>query len=55
MTGGGFGGAVVALTRVRAAAAVADAIRTRYRTPDGAVPFIMVEHAVAGAGPLEQP
>lgn len=50
MTGGGFGGAIVAVTRARAAADVADIIRARYRTPDGGEPDIMLATAAAGAG-----
>lgn len=53
MTGGGFGGAVVALVRTTAVNAVIDAIRARYRTPSGDAPEIMVATAAAGAGPVE--
>ncbi len=52
MTGGGFGGAVVAVLPETAAATVSAGIRERYRTPAGAVPDIMVARAVAGAGPI---
>ncbi|MGJ3627710.1 hypothetical protein AB5I41_13365 [Sphingomonas sp. MMS24-JH45] len=51
MTGGGFGGAIVALTRAATVDAVAATIRAGYRTPDGGMPDIMVAAAVAGAGP----
>ncbi|HEX4847195.1 MAG TPA: galactokinase [Novosphingobium sp.] len=49
MTGGGFGGAVVAVGARAAIAAAADLARDRYRTPDGAPPEIMIETACAGA------
>ncbi|MGH6697267.1 galactokinase [Sphingopyxis sp.] len=49
MTGGGFGGAVVALVEAEAAQAVIDHVETGYRTPDGNTPAIMVERAHAGA------
>ncbi|WP_156460852.1 galactokinase [Sphingomonas sp. Leaf339] len=52
MTGGGFGGAVVALMPVDGVEAVTAGIRERYRTPAGDAPDIMVAHAVAGAGPV---
>ena len=50
MTGGGFGGAVVALMPADRVAAVTEALT--YRTPAGASPVIMVEQASAGAGLL---
>lgn len=43
MTGGGFGGAVVAVGTKQAIARASDAVRTRYRTPAGAPPLIMFE------------
>jgi galactokinase len=49
MTGGGFGGAVVALVEADAVGAVARHVEARYRTPDGNKPLIMVERAHAGA------
>ncbi len=52
MTGGGFGGAIVAVLRADRTAAVAEAIRAGYRTPAGDPPFIMIEHASAGAAVL---
>ncbi|MDP1028416.1 galactokinase [Sphingomonas sp. KR1UV-12] len=52
MTGGGFGGAVVAVVPDDATAAVVEGLRTRYRTPAGEPPEIMVARAVAGAGPV---
>ncbi|WP_312490059.1 galactokinase [Sphingomonas sp.] len=52
MTGGGFGGAIVAITRTDAALAVAEAVRLRYRTPSGDVPDVMIVSAAAGAGPM---
>lgn len=52
MTGGGFGGAVVALLENHAVDRVASHIEARYRTPDGGKPLIMVEQASAGASIL---
>jgi galactokinase len=49
MTGGGFGGAVVAVLPASRVAAVRDAVRAGYRTPAGATPLIMVEQPQAGA------
>ncbi len=52
MTGGGFGGAVVALVaRGQVERAIA-AVREGYRTPDGDMPAIMLEAASAGASLL---
>ena len=50
MTGGGFGGAVVAVMPVARAAAVAADLT--YRTPAGDSPDILIEQACAGAGLL---
>jgi galactokinase len=47
MTGGGFGGAVVAVMPRERAPAVAAALR--YRTPSGEAPLVLIEHASAGA------
>lgn len=49
MTGGGFGGAVVALLPQGRVAAVQAAVLAGYRTPDGAAPLIMIEQPAAGA------
>jgi galactokinase len=49
MTGGGFGGAVVALVAKGRLDAVIDAVRKHYQTPDGQPPEIMVEQPAAGA------
>jgi galactokinase len=49
MTGGGFGGAVVALVAKHQLDATIAAVRQLYRTPDGNPPEIMVEQAMAGA------
>ena len=49
MTGGGFGGAVVALVEADAVEAVVARVEARYRTPEGGKPLIMVECAHAGA------
>ncbi len=48
MTGGGFGGAVVALCRADRADAVLSALT--YRRPDGMPPLVLRETACAGAG-----
>jgi galactokinase len=48
MTGGGFGGAVVALCRVDRTEAVLDALT--YRKPDGTPPLILRETACDGVG-----
>jgi galactokinase len=53
MTGGGFGGAVVALMPENGVEAVTAGIRERYRTPAGDAPEIMVARAVAGAGKVD--
>lgn len=49
MTGGGFGGAVVALLPMAEVARVQQAIEDSYRTPGGGPPLIMVEKPAAGA------
>ena len=49
MTGGGFGGAVVALVAKVRLDAVIDAVCQHYQTPDGQLPEIMVEQPAAGA------
>jgi galactokinase len=49
MTGGGFGGAVVALVSAAQCDAVVSAVRRDYRTPEGGDPVIMVERPAAGA------
>ena len=49
MTGGGFGGAVVALVAADAVETAVAHIEARYRTPEGNKPLIMVERAHAGA------
>jgi galactokinase len=52
MTGGGFGGCVVALAPPALAERAIDAVASRYRSPDGrpATPYLC--RAAAGAGPL---
>ncbi len=50
MTGGGFGGAVVALLARDEAERVAEAVLQGYRTPSGSAPMILLETASAGAG-----
>jgi galactokinase len=49
MTGGGFGGAVVALLPVGEVARVSNAVRQLYKTPSGCLPEIMVERPGPGA------
>ncbi len=49
MTGGGFGGAVVALVAKDRLVRTIDAVLQHYRTPDGKRPEIMVEQPSAGA------
>lgn len=49
MTGGGFGGAVVALIEADAVPRVIAHVQTTYHTPEGQPPAIMVERASAGA------
>lgn len=48
MTGGGFGGAAVALVTKDRLDDVTKAVTTHYRTPNGCAPDIMIEHASAG-------
>lgn len=48
-TGGGFGGAVVAVMPRHRVDAVAEAVRRDYRTPAGDLPAIMIETPGAGA------
>jgi galactokinase len=52
MTGGGFGGAVVALLPRVTLAEVTAKVNREYRTPAGDAPLIMTETAQAGAGIL---
>ena len=52
MTGGGFGGAVVAILPSGQKDAVIEQVLTRYRTPDGQAPDIMLESAHEGASLL---
>ena len=52
MTGGGFGGAVVAVLSKERLEAAQAAVRAGYRTPDGAVPLMLVETASDGASLL---
>jgi galactokinase len=52
MTGGGFGGACVALMPESRVASVIAAVREGYRTPDGREPLIMIERASEGASIL---
>jgi galactokinase len=49
MTGGGFGGAVVAILKRDAIAQVRAAVEATYRTPDGAVPEFLIETANGSA------
>ncbi len=52
MTGGGFGGAVVALMQSDRVGAVIDSVNAGYRTPNGDRPTIMIEQASAGVSLL---
>lgn len=52
MTGGGFGGAVVALVEADAAPSVIRHIEARYRAPDGSKAVILAERAHEGASLL---
>ena len=52
MTGGGFGGCVVALMEAEAVADALAAVRSHYRTPTGAEAQTFVVSAVTGAGTL---
>jgi galactokinase len=49
LTGGGFGGAVVALLPVEQIESVEAAVTAQYQTPDSQPPLILIEHAAAGA------
>lgn len=55
MTGGGFGGAVVALLPQARLADVSAAIAEQYRDPQGRPPMIMAESASAGMGLVDAP
>jgi galactokinase len=48
MTGGGFGGACVAVMAATQVEAVRAAIEAAYQTPDGKMPLIMIERPGAG-------
>jgi galactokinase len=50
MTGGGFGGACVAVLPANRVAQVRAAVEKEYRTPDNEKPLIMVERPGAGVG-----
>ena len=50
MTGGGFGGACVAILPASRIAEVTAAVEAGYRTPDGQKPLIMVERPGPGVG-----
>ena len=50
MTGGGFGGACVAVMPAMRVAEVRAALEADYATPDGAKPLIMIERPGAGVG-----
>jgi galactokinase len=52
MTGGGFGGACVALLPIERVAEVRAAVEAGYRTPDGAQPLVMVERPSPGVALL---
>ena len=52
MTGGGFGGCVVALLPESKVPAVRAALDARYRAPSGELAIVYVTRASAGAGAL---
>jgi galactokinase len=52
MTGGGFGGAVVAMLPADRVEAVTALVSAKYQTPEGTPPHIMIERPAAGAGLL---
>ncbi len=52
MTGGGFGGAVVAIVDNAAVPGVLSDVEDGYRTPDGSKPLVMIEAAHDGASIL---
>ena len=52
LTGGGFGGSVVALVPPALVAPLGEHVAAHYRTPDGLAPTITTYTAAAGAGPL---
>lgn len=53
MTGGGFGGCVIALVADRRVAAVGEAVRRSVRDAGYQPPVLTRTHAAAGAGPLD--
>ena len=53
MTGGGFGGSVIALVPIERAEALQDHVASNYRTPGGGEPAIAVFLTAGGAGPVE--
>ena len=53
MTGGGFGGAVVALMRAEEAERLRDIVYAQYQTPAGGRPVVMLERASTCAGVLD--
>ncbi|MEY8876407.1 MAG: galactokinase [Leptothrix sp. (in: b-proteobacteria)] len=55
MTGGGFGGCVVALLPQSLVAAARAAVAAQYRAPGGEEASVYVCHASAGAGALDSP
>lgn len=52
MTGGGFGGACVGILRSARVAEVRMAVESKYRTPDGKTPMIMIERPGSGVSLL---
>ena len=53
MTGGGFGGCIVAVLPDAQVAAVRAAIEAGYRSPEGEPPAIWISHAADGSGVLQ--
>ena len=55
MTGGGFGGCIVALVAPDAVPELVANLERNYRTPTGGIPTVFASAAAAGAGALELP
>ena len=55
MTGGGFGGCIVALMPAGRVADVRARVEAEYRAPDGALPTVWVCRASDGAGLMVAP
>ena len=53
MTGGGFGGCIVALVAPESAHALIDNLKRQYTSPSGAPPVAFATRAAGGAGSIE--